>query len=296
MTYRATVNYYPGAVNVEYYLYRAYTFLTTASPSGAGWTSVGEGNGSSGGMGTTGIITSASSLAGNNRWFVLQAPGSPQRQILMYRPSFGSCGFRFTDHASGFTGGGASTLPTATYALWPGDVSSIQNSVMHLVADDAYPHGVWWLSMNPTSGLNVNNFMSLIPVTVQTGDTSPYVMYSNAGTTSLEYQYIGTRTGNGRGILPGANGATYVCGHSYGAGSTIYYPRNGATAVGSKPYALPIFWGSARSQNAATAKGFSSMMRWNSCNLPTKTRLGASGEYIVVSDVILPWPAGVDMY
>ena len=217
---------------------------------------------------------------------------------------------------AGFTGGGATTPPTATdsknicgtSAASFGDMFVSLDTAMkcHFAADTAAPYG--WYSMAFTTGGSVyRHFMAMDPLVAATfsaADTAAFVLLTSAG---------------GRAFYPDATGfwtqgiATSNLGGGWGyykyalAGEAFVnygqcVPQNQETALptnlGSNPYELkddefPVVYG--RGTPNASYKGISSLFKFSGSlrsNLDTFT-LSTARDRIVIRGVNLPWDGTV---
>jgi hypothetical protein len=138
-----------------------------------GWQSIGESNGTVGGMGMTGLYSSYDDLNDANAWYVLRSPDF-QRQILLSNEGLSAIGFRYS-RSAGYTGGGPTTKPSATdeFVLQSStDPAGSASYTWYVAMDTSYPYG--WYAINSAS----EKMMSMIPIQVlQDTDEDPYVYH-----------------------------------------------------------------------------------------------------------------------
>lgn len=155
--------------NLHYrFLYYFWRHMTTY-----GWQSIGESNGTVGGMGITGLYSSYNDLNNANAWYVLRSPDF-QRQILLSNEGLSAIGYRYS-RSAGYTGGGPTTKPSATdeFVLQSStDPAGSSSYVWYIAMDTSYPYG--WYAINSAS----SKMMSMIPIQVlQDSDEDPYVYH-----------------------------------------------------------------------------------------------------------------------
>lgn len=185
-------------------IYRLYALLTSV-----GWVSAGEGNGTTGGMGTTGIVSSSAC-----RWFVLKHPSSA-RQILMGMPASDLTKIVFGYSFYGnFAGGDSTNYPTAdsTNAYSIETTTGIASTYFdYACAQDAEPYG--WFFQFREAYVQRRHF-AFIPVEAQTfssgsfvKDDDPYVcsfgLGSNYNYSAYVNDYSTTTFGGGFCLEPG---------------------------------------------------------------------------------------------
>ena len=275
MVYRTSFNNefstYPYGQPIFYFLYN---FMTTASPNGPGWVSVGEGNGvDQGGMGVTGII---STTPPQNSWFVLQSPDG-LRQICFKLTFVYQFGFYYNPIAD-WEGGDATTIPTTslTDTGLCGLYTFSQDSYLNILADDEYPYNFYCIHVQLGSVANV-----LVMSALQTfsSDPDPYViLYTNNGFSSIV-----TKCWN-QDHFPDIFALKWEI--SNGGGTTIF-PNNAPTTPDGEIIVLPIFYGSINNETAGIFKGVGDFANWASGGgelnfLDDKSK-------ILINGIALPW-------
>ena len=289
MTMRFAVNKLAAAADV--FLWEFYSFMTTASPSGPGWSSVGESNGTSGGMGTTGLFSSSSDLTSSNAWFVLESPDT-NRQILFERKVGGSAATGemrlHYDRLAAYTGGSSTTLPTSSssQAVYTSTTWIYGGSGYYQFgADDASPYGWWFFGYISANDYGCGAF---IPINNGvSGDVDPYVLFgSNTGflSSTLDVESTSETTSSVKAWDPtgttwsSAPANTYVKGSDYFPGGCNLY----AAAIG-----VPILFSARTITTNGTFKGMSYFMRWG--NQGSSKDIIDSGSYVISEHVFLDW-------
>ena len=290
MTMRFAVN--KSCSSAAAFLWEFYSFMTTASPSGPGWTSVGESNGTSGGMGTTGLFSSASDLTSSDAWFVLESPDT-NRQILFERKvgdsaSDGEMKLHY-DRLAAYTGGSSTTLPTSsssqavyTSTTW----ISTSGGYYQFGADDASPYGWWFFGYDTTTERGCGAF---VPIDYgPSGDVDPYLLFGNYTGFALTFM-----NGEGYGELDRTFKGWDPTGTYWGtASATFYYTANnisfpnGASLL-SSVIGVPILFTGGSNSDRGLFKGLSNFIRWKGSGTAKDTV--SSYSYVVSSDVVLDW-------
>lgn len=281
-------------------LWEFFSFMTSASPNGPGWTSVGESDGVTGGIGTTGIITSASDLVLADAWFVLESPDNA-RQILFERDVGGSttsdeAGFYYNRSAD-YTGGSSSTLPTSTAGnsrtVWKGS-SVLDTGVYHFIADDTTPYFWAFFGFN---GSTPEGAFAFVPVTTPyPGDVDPYVLIAcNSGFVGTALSAVPTiDTSPGCRAWNNDASAWGGCGFSYFYASGAVYSGTAPFGPGSKVVAMPSLFATRAVDSPAFVKGYQDYLRWKTSDVPAKMTL-ESQQYVVASDILLVWDGITDI-
>lgn len=249
-------------------------FLTLKS---CGWVSVGESNSVVGGMGTTGVITSESDLDNTTAWFVLRSPDY-QRQFLIAKHSSG-VGYISSSYSrsAGYTGGTASTVPTATDELTINTGTLIGASDYVVGADMAYPYG-WYAFFTSNSAV-----LGMIPLQViQDSDQDPYIF-----------------------IPPVASGRdSVVCWHPDNVTQITLamsswgkmFPEQFGSIYQGAPLdqdggfiALPSLWLSPKT-SLNIFKGFSTFLRWDGLYTRDNFVKVNNNQFITVGqNIVFPW-------
>lgn len=170
MTVRFSLNnFYESTNSWNQFMYDFFVFMTKTSPNGPGWISIGESNGSSGGMGTIGLITSASSFSSTYSWYVLRSPDS-KYQLLMNKGASSAYygGMYLTNYV--FSGGSSSALPTFNsnntlqfpYSVRLNNGNSAKYT-FNFIADDSLPYGFYAFAYNLSSNICTDLF-GMIPM------------------------------------------------------------------------------------------------------------------------------------
>jgi hypothetical protein len=264
-----------------------YTNMTAASPSGPGWVSVGEGNGSVGGMGTTGLFSSPGDFA-NNSWFVLERPDGGS-QIMFYRNTDSNAVFYRYSKGALYTGGDGSTTPTAIDDVYTdGDANGANATLFNLVADDEPPYGWFWFTYNG-SMTNILN-AGYIPLnTYVPGDTDPYVLYLRAFTAFYVLSIDVIMTGDGcRCWDPTGTVFTDVFFPTISAGINTVWPSNPPNDVNGNPILFDGMYTTTAASPQTFWKGTSSFVRWANSTQSEATRI-LGGKFIQVGNIYLPW-------
>jgi hypothetical protein len=307
MTLRFSLNNVYSAVNtVNYYLWEIYRFMTAVSPAGPGWVSIGESNGTTGGMGTTGIITSATSLISTTAWFVLRSPDS-KIQILFARGIVNSfAGFYLTYQQ--FSGGSSTTFPSYNINStldFSNEASHINTGSskysIHLMADDAYPYGFYAVNLNISSAPIVNGSIHYIPMDdFHPSDGYNYCFVRGSWGNPITVTNIsnnsngvyGSKSFNKNGLTRNSIGsytyATPICTYYGATGGGIIYPNNGMVSS-SNIYLMPLLF-----CNYAYYKGLSYKYYWNSNSVITQGTTVVNRSGIRFGDLICPWDGITD--
>ena len=303
MTLRFSLNnLYLNANSASHVLWHIYRFMTAVSPTGPGWVSIGESNGTTGGMGTTGIITSESSLTSGTSWFVLRSPDS-KIQILFARSSTSSTYAAFYLTYQQFSGGSSTTFPTYNasstliFAAAQRIVSTIYNRTLNLMADDAYPYLFYATSTIVTTNVPNNGYgpysefgIFYIPLDgYEINDGYPYVfMVGGGGNAGLTSSYIGTNidtsygakafnyNGTSKNICPPLLQRTY---------NTTPLPQAmPKVGDGYQIYGVPMIFSGAQLYKGVTYK-----FGWAATSPLFSGRTFDNKKWICFSDIICPW-------
>ena len=274
-------------------LWEFFSFMTSASPTGPGWTSVGESDGTSGGMGVTGLITAYTDLTDSDAWFVLQSPEvDGYRQILMHRnvgdaASAGEGHFLYNKDGD-YEGGSSSSLPTATNsqevytnAYW------ITNGTYQYCADDEAPYGWYFFGYTTTTN---EGCAAMIPVEAQSGDDDPYVLF--AADTGFSYVDMNTVSSlstnpNPKCWTPDGNNWSGVAGTLYTFFTTITITV-GPWGNQASTFSLPIPFMTRSADTYIFYKGMSTFVSWKSTNLSDRIVLDSKSK-VITEDVFLDW-------
>lgn len=279
MTYRFVANVVTSGLTSQMY-WALYTNMIATSPSGPGWVSVGEGNGTVGGMGTTGLFSGPGDFTSTS-WFVLERPDGGS-QLLFYRNSDTNAMFWRYSKGALYTGGDGSTIPTATDNFYVGGQSGGGGgSYFSLIADDEPPYE--WYAFSYSGSTNILNIAYIALNTYNPDDTDPYVLYSKQNTAFATSYY----------------GATCRCWDPTGttAGDVIFpditagaegWPANPPYDVNGNPILFDGMYYTLASDPYTFWKGTSSFVRWADANLPEKTRV-LGGKFVKVGYIYLPW-------
>lgn len=270
-------------------LFTFYNFMIAASPTGPGWTCVGASDGTTGGMGVSKAnLTTLAQFTSQNCWFVLRAPDG-SREILFHRDVGGTAltgemYFLYNRGGSTFpyTGGSASSLPTATYGkqvytntAWIGG-----SGYFHFMADDAAPYGWAWFGY---SGTTQRGSAAMLPVeNAYASDVDKYVLTGNtANFSTAQINAYVPYTWSPTGLE-----WTTVVGLKYTSipGSTPVGPDGTAVAV-------PVLFGRLATDVNPFTKGFVSLIRWCGTASITEKSTTSSGAFIAVGNCLLPWNA-----
>jgi hypothetical protein len=109
MTFRFKENIVNSIVYENFFFYQIKEFMKSVSPNGPGWTVKLSSNGTTFGAGDNFTDYTTSGTI----WFVLKAP-TGTREIMFYNTSGGTYSKIKYSYSAGFSGGNASTPPTAT--------------------------------------------------------------------------------------------------------------------------------------------------------------------------------------
>lgn len=292
MSLRFTANVASGYTNAENFMYDAFYFLTSASPLGPGWVSVGEADGTSGGMGVTGLITSASSLTSGYAWFVVERPDGGS-QFLLQKDS-GSAAPFYTKYSKGalYTGGDATTAPTATDEMELGTSHTCYGNYFNGVADDEAPYGfaIW---KHDTSTIDVYNGLVYIPMdTYETIDEDRYICCTGVPGTYNIFEDLNAASGSfmrgcfgwdPQGIENGEIGMLSVY-----QSSGLSWPNNPPADVNGNPVLIDSIFCNPIMTSPACWKGTSNFIRWADTSIANGTR-AFSGAYIKINQVWIPW-------
>lgn len=291
MSYRFTSNNAVSGNSAAQYLKHLYDFMTASSPTGPGWVSVGESNGTVGGMGTTGIILSSSDLTSANAWYVIERPDGGA-QFLFFRSSTGVSyiGQQYSKGAL-FTGGSSTTLPTATDAIsWAAGGIAV-TGYFDAVADDAAPYSfVHWGHVASTIAITKGGaYIGLN--TWEPMDSDPYVNHF-----SNSYTFFAYSTFIGVAQLPNCfawDPSGKVIGDvpllGIGKLTTATYPNSPPEDVNGNPVLIDSVFSQGTEQSSPTFyKGTSKFIRWADTSLANGTRR-FGGAFIKIQDFWIPW-------
>lgn len=293
MTNRFSLNNItPSSTSTQYPLWYFYSFMTKASPNGPGWVSVGEGNGTSGGMGTTGLFTSETSLASTSSWYVLRSPDSKMYVLCSRNSSYAYyANFALTTELP--TGGSATANPTFTTSktLIFGATNFVNSTAyrynISMMADDAYPYGFYMFVMNVnliSTGTAPSSYdgLWLIPMDgYDASDGYPYVFARtsglNAGISAITDTTYGTKSFNFDGSIKAVTPPLTLYNYTTMVGIRSTGPMY------NQVFAIPLMFA-----NTLYYKGITYKYGW----VPTKMQAGRTlnnKQQIVVGDIVIPW-------
>lgn len=269
-----------SGTQINGFLYPIYTHMTAY-----GWKSVGESNGTIGGMGVTGIITSAASLSSGTSWFVIRSPDY-QRQLLFFRSALGNgyMGISYS-RSTGYVGGSSSTLPTASddmsilaATFWSSNFDSYPGLTgFFLAMDDEYPYGLYFVDRVRYKIF----FMAPLQI-IQDSDQDPYIFgLLTADPTSVKCWHPDNLT------------QVTIVSPTWGGffpytGSTAY--QGGSLDSQGQVIALPSLWLSPKS-SLNIFKGFSTWIRWHGENSSAMGNeiVFNSATSIKIGSAVFPW-------
>jgi len=156
----------------------------------------------------TGGNTGAGGMNNNNAWFVLKQPAavdSYQRQILFFRAANTANWWVQYSTSAGFTGGGATTPPTATDAqnllgtsTTGGQMFNTEGNIRwHVMADNASPYTFYAVAYI-IGGSNVSTFLMcdrMLAGSFQAADADPYVWMTSGYNSFGNRNVLPTNTG-----------------------------------------------------------------------------------------------------
>lgn len=296
MTIRFSLNnYYSSTVNWYQFMYDFYVFMTSSSPTGPGWVSIGESNGSSGGMGTTGLITSVSALAQTNSWYVLRSPDS-KYQLLISRETNTSYQGAFAFTNSVFTGGSGSAIPsynaskTCKFAYATRLNSSASKYTFNFIADDSPPYGFYAFSMYIGGTPKVHGSLGMLPMDgYDSRDGYPCIFFTT-DTSGPKRNYLDvSNTSYGTyGFYPNTGLINSVFPCSYYMYTTLLMPNagpGGTSATTSQVLTLPTTFASSYMYKGMS----SSWMRTPSNSILAEGDTVSNKQYIRLGDWLFLW-------
>lgn len=267
--------------SLAYAIYYWMKWMTTASPTGPGWTvkrsSDGAGTVEGVNWGDGDYISNAGELENyvsptRRSWFVLRAPDG-SREIMFVKPST-SAGQQaiYLSPSGGFTGGDAWNTPTASDTMFVnswGPSPTQYIGMMHCAADDAAPYGFWMYVH--LAGAPAAHYWSMAQAKCDvfqiTGDTDPFVTWVAQTSVAWTTSYLSGEDTSGygwRGSRPivasnQAIGALYMRGNA----SAYFFPNNVPTISSGEDVSMPVSFGRNASSGTGYFKGVSSFFQWN---------------------------------
>jgi hypothetical protein len=267
--------------------------MIAKSPNGPGWISVGEYDGTTGGMGTVGLFTSNSFFDSTTAWFVLESPDG-KMQLMIFNTVSGNnyTGARLS--YGKFTGTGASptfdSSKTVEFSAGLDMVTSSINITVHMAANDEPPYDFYLTNYNRTSSV-FGLFLSLIQVDsgYDSNDKYNYVLakgqtptYSNIGYYSTSLSAYGCLSFSSNGTVVSVPPVAY-----YSFGSIIF--PSGGTLYDSKFYSVPLTFCS-----PTCYKGTSNKYFWNPSTTITECTTVYNKTLLRVNDLLVPWDGSSD--
>jgi len=261
------------------------------------WTVDGSGNGTSGGMGSD-YITTAADLENSGAWVCMGCPGSGP-QILFSRYTATDTQWRVAVAPDAdYTGGGASTIPTATSEalFFQTTMVGTSSTRLHITAEDG--------STVATAGWSLYAHAEGTPGTAKAGlafcptvysfaeDTDPWILYIGSYTGghdqgSWNETTTSTTQGGARGIATDSSMQTVPAAllqHE----TVIAAPNNSPSSPTSQDLALPMMHIRAPSLGTGCWKGANTFAYWNgTTRAPLETY--ASKTRVSFGDVNFPW-------
>lgn len=288
MTYKYALNKtFTGITNLSYILYEFFSFMTNKT-TGPGWISVGEYNGTTGGMGTTGLFTSASSLSAVTSWFVLECPDN-KKQILLQRVAgtnnlivgitygkFSGTTLPAYDSSKTFIFDSTSEMTTTSY-----------NYTLHIVANDSAPYDFWMCNYNrSTSAWMTFLALAQIDSAYDISDGYNYVLISSPTPALTDLSYHGTY----RGACSFSNiGDPISVPPNSLCNSTVAIFPNNNTFVNQTIYKVPILF-----CGKTNYKGISNNYFWSPASTITDCTTVCNKTYIKVLSLLCPWDGQTD--
>lgn len=288
-------NLTPSTTDSRYFMWEIYRFMTTASPTGPGWVSIGEGNGTSGGMGTTGLFTSATSFASQYSWFVLRSPDS-KIQVLFARSTTQVYYMQYylTTSATPFTAGSATVLPTYTTAstLIFGAINSMPSTAyycaIHCMADNSPPYGFYAVvTVVNNAAANSRPYsydgIFFIPLDgYETADGYPFIFTRSNGISNnidvLTDVTYGSKAFNYNGTAKGVIQPTRLYNYTTSVG------LRGSGAAYNGVFGIPLMFCSSTIYKGITYKyGWAATKQLSQCNTFNNRN------YFVFGDIVIPW-------
>lgn len=162
-----------------------------------GWVSQGEGNGVTGGMGTTGIVTSGSFV-----WSVLKHPSS-SRQVILSTEGLGTIGYSYDGSLSG---GSATSYPRSGYYSVTNSPFYESGSPFYTIisVQDVEPYSFIAQSIRYSSGIrHLGSVLFTYLDEVQPHDVDPYLISKGGGFSSFDQAFYGASQ-LGRCLRPGS--------------------------------------------------------------------------------------------
>jgi hypothetical protein len=182
----------PRASSAQYSLYN--TLISV------GWVSQGEGNGISGGMGTTGVVDSGTFV-----WCVLKHPSS-SRQVMFSTEGNGTIGYSYD---GSFSGGSASSYPTSgNYGVTSGIYLNIGGTYSSIIAvQDVEPYNFIIQGRHLYFGAITQQGSMLFTYLdyIQDHDVDPFVIAVGGGSSSSNqlFSYL-TQFQKAKTLVPGS--------------------------------------------------------------------------------------------
>ena len=236
-----------------------------------GWTITWSSNGTTGGAGGS-YLTSGNSLNHADAYVVIQDPAGGREHFFRVYTTSTTYWNWYTSQAGTYTGGGATTDPTAT------DAKQIMNNMPFgaadqramMACDDAAPYGWWFMSHNPGNFAWARAMFAQIPIdgALQPGETEPEVFVQ--GTSSdgydrytLSEEVSWSQNSHVSGSVPGQGWQQNMPALAY-FNSVQVFPDGCELDANNKDLSVPMMFGRRDGLAAPTGfKGASSFIQWN---------------------------------
>jgi hypothetical protein len=306
-------------------------FMKTGGGAGPGWTVTSSGDGLSAYSSSSDVITGSGTGANNigntSSWFVLQSPD--RRQFLFFRGSANSLWVILYSKGGLFTGGTASTRPTATDAgivlgqsgnsdpttTTPQTWFNTATAYFHFGADDANGYSFYITSYAQTTGTTNTGGIFYDEVTVldPTIDDDPRIIYIACGNSTNEWasQSVGAEGQLQAGarvcawLYSGTSAEVFTstpAARMYTGTNAQVIPGNISTNLYTlKDLAFPMFFCHrngpfyGNTYDVVGFKGVSTYFLWVGNNLATPDTMSISStrDHIVVGSCVLPFDGSV---
>lgn len=301
MTMRFAVNKDCTSSLASGVLWEFFSFMTAASPTGPGWVSVGESDGTSGGMGVTGLITAPASLLDSDAWFVLESPDG-NHQILWERDVGGSTAtteaYFYYNKDADYTGGSSSALPTSdsSQEVYGASSNFFSAGYYQFAADDAAPYGWYLFGYGGTTQLGCALFLPITDISAA-AVTHPWVLFvASSGFTANNFNIVNP--------LPTSDSPkawSYDKAHWGGVSLTTFVLAGadvtgdeGALGGSGEPLGLPFFISTRATDTPAMLLGYTSFIRRRWGAITAKDTCN-SRTWVSAGDAFLPWDGTTDL-
>jgi len=290
MTIHAATN-----VTVSYgygYIYVMVKFLESH-----GWTITWSSNGTTGGAGGS-YLTSSASLNHADAYVVIQDPAGGREHLFRWYTTSATYWNWFTSQGGLYTGGTASTDPTATdqkYIMNNMPFNTAAGKKALMACDDAAPYGWWMMSHNPGNFAWAQGQFAQIPIdgALQPGETEPEVFFQSADALGfskgeLDEETSWSQYGHVSGSVPGQGWQQNMPAIAYY--DTVQVIPNGLELdANNDDLSLPIMFGRRGAIGGFSGfKGASSFIQWNGFTRAVGETF-AGRTRISLGDANLPW-------